>query len=602
MLSKLAINLPIFRWLNIAHISLVLVGLMWVLPFLYYYHAYPLTTFYSEWGAAMLGLSASVLLLARQYWVQPEIPRIVLLPLGLMLLVLLQFLLGKITYFDQALLFTLYMLWVILLMMLGRALREQFGLATMAGVLAAFLLLGAELSALAGILQHYRGHSFLDSVITAKISIAVYGNLAQPNHFANYIALGLISLGLLRRYLRSWQIVLLALPLLYVLVLSGSRSSWLYLLATAVMAYMWQRRDQSCKYLLYYTLLLLAGFGLMHWLVNLPWLNGTTGSVTTMQRMMAGDTNGSIRLHLWHEAWLIFSQFPLLGAGWGQFAWQHFQLGPVLKATNINGLYNNAHNLPLMLAAEMGLAGLLILLGSLGVWLRHGLRVQLTVTHWWGYAVLAVLGIHSLLEYPLWYAYFIGISAILLGALDTGTYRLELHRLGHFSWVRLSVAAILLLGLLSLVQLQQGYQRLERIVAMRPQVADDKTFMNRIRDGLVEVHGVSILLPYAELFMNNFIDLSSDDLDSKLALNERAMKFVPISSVVYLRASLLALNGRQDEARLQIERAIWAYPGDFPMQQQRLSIWAQKDPARFAALLEFAVQKNEEYVSAISTK
>ncbi len=580
---------------------------MWVLPFQYYYHAYPLTTFYSEWGTAMLGLSASVFLLGRQHWVQPEIPRIVLLPVGLMLLVLLQFLLGKITYFDQALLFSLYMLWVILLMLLGRALREQFGLATMAGVLAAFLLLGAELSALAGIIQHYRWHTFLDSVITAKINIAVYGNLAQPNHFANYITLGLISLGLLRRHLRAWQMVLLALPLLYVLVLSGSRSSWLYLLALSVLAYMWQRRELSCKYLLYYSLLLLAGFGLMHWVVQLPWLSGAAGSVTTMERMMSGDTNGSIRLYLWHEAWLIFSQYPVLGAGWGQFAWQHFQLGPVLKATNIHGLYNNAHNLPIHLAAEMGLAGVLILLGSLGVWLWQGLRVQLTVAHWWGYAVLTVLGIHSMLEYPLWYAYFIGIAALLLGALDNSSYRLELRRLGRFSWVHLSVAAILLLGLLSLVQMQQGYQRLERVIAMRPQAADDKNYINRMRDGLVVVHGIPMLQPYAELFMNNFIDLGndglgSDDLDRKLELNERSVKFVPTSTVVYLRASLLALSGRQDEAKLQIERAIWAYPGDFPLQRHGLSTRAQKDPAHFSSLLEFALQKYEEYASAVSTK
>ena len=598
MLSKLAMNLPGKHWLNLAHISLILLGLMWVLPFQYYYHAYPLTTFYSEWGAAILGLSASVFLLGKQHWVQPEIPRIVLLPVGLMLLALLQFMLGKITYFDQALLFTLYMLWVTLLMMLGRALRQQFGLTTMAMFLAAFLLLGAELGAVAGILQHYRWSTFLDSVITSKNSIAVYGNLAQPNHYANYITLGLISLGLLRSHLRSWQMVLLALPLLYVLVLSGSRSSWLYLLAMAVMAYMWQRKDKTCKPVLHYTLLLLAGFGLMHWVVQLPWLSGAAGgSVTTMQRMMSGDTNGSIRLYLWHEAWLIFSQYPMLGAGWGQFAWQHFQLGPVLKATHINGLYNNAHNLPIHLAAEMGLAGVLILLGSLAVWLRQGIRAQLTVAHWWGYAVLAVLCIHSMLEYPLWYAYFIGIAAILLGALDAGTYRLELRRLG-----RLSVAAILLLGLLTLVQLQQGYQRLERVVSLRPQSADDKNFTQAVRGGLLEVHGIPMLQPYAELFMNNFIDLSSNDLDRKLELNERSAKFVPISTVVYLRASLLALNGRQDEAKLQIERAIWAYPGDFPLQRNGLSALAQKDPEHFSALLEFAIQKHEEYASAISTK
>jgi len=580
-----------------AHISLAFVGLMWVLPFLYYYHAYPLTTFYQEWGAAVLGLLASSFLLAKKYWQQPEIPRIVLLPIMLLLVALLQFMLGKTVYFDQTLLFALYMLWVALLMMLGYGLRAKLGLPLMATVLASFLLLGAELNAVIGILQHYRWHTFLDSVVTAKNNIAVYGNLAQPNHYANYITMGLISLGLLRVHLRSWQVVLLVLPLLFVLVLSGSRSSWLYLLGMLALAFVWQRRDKSCRHLLNYSLLLLAGFGLMHWAVQIPWLVGSSGSVTTMQRMMAGDTSGNIRLYLWHEAWLIFTRFPLLGAGLGQYAWQHFQLGPVLHDIHINGLYNNAHNLVMQLAAEMGLAGVLVLLVTLGMWLWQSVRTPHTIYHWWGYAVMSVLGIHSMLEYPLWYAYFLGVAAIMLGMLDSSAYRLELRGLG-----RLSVSAILLLGLISLVQFRQGYQHLEHALTSRAQSAEDKNSAQRIRDGLLQVSNNPLLRPYAELFLNNWIDVNAENLDKKLALNERTVKFIPISSVVYRRAWLLALANRQDEARLQVERSIWSYPGDFPAQEKELRVLAQKDPEHFSALLEFAIKKYEEYLHAVSAQ
>lgn len=594
MLNKPAINLPGMRLPTPAHISLTLVGLMWVLPFLYYYHAYPLTTFYHEWFAAILGLCASIFLLSGQHWLQPEIPRIVMLPIGLMMVALLQFIAGKAVYFDQTLLFALYMLWAALLMMLGRALRLQFGLAAMAMFLAAFLLLGAELSALAGILQQYRWHTFLDSVVTSKNNIAVYGNLAQPNHFADYITLGLISLGLLRKYLRVWQMVLLALPLLFVLVLSGSRSSWLYLLSLAVMAFVWQRKDNSLRGLFHYSLLLLSGFALMHWIVQMPWLSGSTGTVTTMQRMMAGDTNGSVRLYLWHEAWLVFSQFPLLGAGWGQFAWQHFQFGPVLHATYITGLYNNAHNLLMHLAAEMGIAGVFILLATVGVWLWQSVRaIRYTPAHWWGYGILVVIGIHSMLEYPLWYAYFLGIAAILLGALDYGSYRLELGRLG-----RLSVASVLILGFLSLGMLMHNYHSLELAISARPGPAEDKNISQNVRDRLIALQKAPLLRPYAELFMNNYIDISRDALDSKMAFNDRAEKFIPVSFVVYRRALLLALDNRQDEARLQMERAIRAFPEDFPVQKAKLEELARNDAEHFSALLEFAVQKYKEYSSA----
>jgi len=582
-----------FSRIGLARISLIFVGLMWVLPFLNYVHAYPMTTFYQEWGAVALGLCAMFLLVTQRYWQQPEIPRIVLLPIGLMLLVLVQLALGKVAYFGQALLITLYLLWVALLIMLGQRLREQLGLPVLTTALAAFLLLGAELNALIGVLQHYRWHTFLDTVVVVKTGSAVFGNLAQPNHFADYIALGLISLGLLRMrwQMHAWLVALLAVPLLFVLALSGSRSSWLYLLFMAGLAFLWQRRDKSCLPLLYYCLLLVFGFALMNGVVQLPWFSAGTSAA---QRLLEGGTGNSIRLYLWREAWLIFTQFPLLGAGFGQFAWQHFQLGPELRNTGITGLYNNAHNLVMQIAAEMGLSGLLILLGALALWFWQARNAQRTVYHWWGYCLLAVLAIHSLLEYPLWYAYFLGVAAITLGMLDNTTYRLELRGVG-----RLSVTAILLLGALSMLQLWQGYHNLERALAERPTSASDSGYSKRAREGLLALYGQPLLQPYAELFMSSTLTVGADYLADKRALNTRAMHFIPIGTVVYREALLLALSGEEIAAQSQIERAIWSYPGNFPQANDELRTLAQEDPAHFATLLEFALQKYEERQHAV---
>ena len=576
--------------MELAHISLVFIGLMWVLPFLYWVHAYPITTFYQEWGAAVLGLCAMSLLVAQRHWQQPEIPRIVLLPIGLMLLALMQFALGKVPYFGQTLLITLYLLWATLLIMLGHRLREQLGLPVVVTWLAAFLLLGAELNALIGVLQHYAWRTFLDSVVVVKLSSAVFGNMAQPNHFANYIALGLISLGLLHMHwrMRIWQVALLAAPLLFVLVLAGSRSSWLYLLCIAGMTFLWQRRDKAYLPLLHYSLTLLLGFALMHFVVQLPWLAGSTGSVTGVERLIAQMGGSSVRLYIWREAWLIFTQFPLMGAGFGQFAWQHFQFGPVFRNAGIAGLYNNAHSLVMQVAAEMGLAGLLVLFGTLALWFWQARSAQRTIYHWWGYGLLAVLAIHSMLEYVLWYAYFLGVAALMLGMLDNTTYRLKLWGMG-----RLSVAAILLLGVLSMLQLWQGYRNLEEVMA--------RGNVNRVRAGLVALYGQPLLQPYAELFVSSMPPASTDHLADKRASNERAMRFIPISPVVYGEALLLVLSGEQTAAQLQMERAIWSYPGDFPQASEQLRALAREDPIHFAALLEFALQKYEEWQRAVHT-
>lgn len=597
--TLLALRLP---QVSLAHISLALVGLMWVLPFLHYRHQYPLTTFDQEWWSALLGLLALGLLTARGFWQQPAVPRIVQLPAALIAIVLVQWLLHKVTYFDQALLYVLYLLFALLLMVLGARLRECLGLAKLAQVLAIFLLIGAELSALIGVLQHFRWHTPLDAVVVLKVSASVFGNLAQPNHFANYIVLGLISLGLLQqqKQLRTGVVVLLAAPLLLVLTLSGSRSSWLYLLMMGGLAWWCAWRDAALRPLLRYCLLLLVGLGLMHLLVQLPFMAGAGVSTTTVQRLFADAGSGAIRLYLWREAGLMFANAPWLGVGFGQFGWHHFQLVPTLHPDNISGLYNNAHNLIFQLAAETGSVGLLALFGALGMWLYGVQRCHASssgaapdAAHWWGYAALGVLAIHSLVEYPLWYIYFIAIAAILLGALDETHYRLELRNIG-----RIVVLAAILLGLASLMQLRTGYQQLKDTLAIRPVSGHEAEAAQRTRNGLLAVYAGTLLAPYAELLMSSLIEVNDEHLKEKLEMNTRVMHFVPTGAVVYRQALLLAQANQPEQAKAVLEQAIWSYPEDAVM-RRKLSALAEKDPAHFAALLEFALQKEQEHARAV---
>lgn len=527
-----SIRLPDIKWI---HISLSLVGLMWVFPFLHYRHENPLTAFDQEWWSAMLGLFALTLLTAREFWKQPEIPRITQLPIALIAVVILQLALRKVAYFDQALLYAMYFLFAGLLMVLGARLRDSFGLTRLAQVLAAFLLIGASLNAAIGVVQHFHWHTPLDSMIIGKVSLHLYGNIAQHNHFANYIAMGLISLGLLFQQgkLKAVYVALLAVLLLFVMTLSGSRSSWLYLLMMSGLAWWWARKDEAMRPLLIYSVALIAGFGLMHLAVQLPFLAGTN-DINTLGRMyrelLSNDAGQSstvwMKFYMWHEAVLMLIQSPWLGVGFGQFAWHHFQLLPELRANYMFGLYNNAHNLVFQLAAEAGLAGLLALFGSLGIWFYGLRRASQSAAHWWGYALLGVLAIHSMLEYPLWYTYFIAIAAILLGALDETRYRLELRNAG-----RLLLSLILLMSLLSLIQLRISYQLLKDTLAINPASGNVAESSQRIREGMVAVHERPLLSPYAEIYILARTDVDADHLKEKLAVSSNVMRFSPTGGI-----------------------------------------------------------------------
>ena len=87
-------------------------------------------------------------------------------------------------------------------------------------------------------------------------------------------------------------------------------------------------------------------------------------------------------------------------------------------------ILDNAHNLPLHLAVELGVPVALLVCGGL-VWLIGTAKPwqERDPTRQMAWGILAVIGLHSLLEYPLWYGPFqmavVLCVAILSGVLDT---------------------------------------------------------------------------------------------------------------------------------------------------------------------------------------
>jgi hypothetical protein len=101
----------------------------------------------------------------------------------------------------------------------------------------------------------------------------------------------------------------------------------------------------------------------------------------------------------------LIAQKPWFGWGWGELDYAHFvTLYPSERFCEILG---NAHNLPLHLAVELGLPFALTFWGVL-VWLvlRAKPWREPEATRQMAWAVLAAIGLHSMLEYPLWYAPF----------------------------------------------------------------------------------------------------------------------------------------------------------------------------------------------------
>jgi len=556
-----------------SRLSLVFVGLMGVVPFLQWKHYYPITDFYTEWVAAFLGLCA----LACNYRRLSRLPLVSLVPLALMLLIWLQFLLGRVTYPQQAALASLYLVWGSLLAMLGYALKGEFGLEKIVRTLAWFVLAGGLASGVAAVLQHYFDHAAFGVFVTPDASGGVYGNLAQQNHFSDYMTLAIASLLYLAASRKIHRLAALPLGgfLLFMLALSGSRSAWLYLAALTLLALFLHGRQRN-GVLLSAALLLVPAFALMQFLAHFSFLGGH-GTMTSGDRLLVIGRDSGIRLYLWREAWMMFLKAPLIGVGFGQFAWHHFGYGPVFNDPQITGLYSNAHDIAFHLLAETGLAGVLLVFGGIFFWARR-IDIAFDIHAWWLFAVLLVIALHSLDEYPLWYAHFLGIFMLFLGMGEARSLRLP----GAQGVTILLLAA----GSYLMAGLMRDYLDLEGL--LYPSYHNGKPPLKpaALYDALYRFRKGTLLVPYVEYPMAEMLPVDETNLDGKLRLSRRALHFSPSGMLVYRRAALLALAGREGAAKLEIRRAAWSDPDLLEDALDLYSDLAEKEPGKFEPLVE----------------
>jgi hypothetical protein len=143
-----------------------------------------------------------------------------------------------------------------------------------------------------------------------------------------------------------------------------------------------------------------------------------------------GDISSS-RYAIWRNTLALIAEQPWAGVGWGNFniAWT---LTPFVDRPI--AFFDHSHNALLQLAVEVGIPVALLVLVLLGaaLWGARGALGRAMVGGTAGntggalpmaypgraaLVMLAVLAAHSLLEYPLWYAYFLLPAAWVLGVV-----------------------------------------------------------------------------------------------------------------------------------------------------------------------------------------
>ncbi len=272
------------------------------------------------------------------------------------------------------------------------------------------------------------------------------GNIRQPNHLSSLLlwsALAVVALLELGRLRRAWAGLLMAAAVLAVM-LTASRTGLVSVLLLAVWGVA-DRRLSTTGRLLLVTAPIVYALG---WLFMAWWASGGGHAFGGTARLAEADVSGS-RFAIWANTLEMIRQQPWTGVGFGEFnfAWTltAFPHRPI-------AFFDHTHNLPLQFAVEFGLPLAALILALLGWALFQAWRsaptesAEAALSQRCAWMIVAMIALHSQLEYPLWYAYFLLPAAWAWGyGLGRGNRLVSRHGLAAGG------VALALLGVLSVV-------------------------------------------------------------------------------------------------------------------------------------------------------
>ena len=148
------------------------------------------------------------------------------------------------------------------------------------------------------------------------------------------------------------------------------------------------------------------------------WAQATGHAFGGEGRFSADGDISSSRFAIWRDTLQLIAQNPWTGVGWGRFnfAWS---LTPFPHRPT--AFFDHTHNLFLQFAVELGIP-LALLVSALLMWAfwcatKNAWRASGTqgvaLRSCW--VMLLLVALHSQLEYPLWYAYFLLPAAFMWG-------------------------------------------------------------------------------------------------------------------------------------------------------------------------------------------
>jgi len=254
------------------------------------------------------------------------------------------------------------------------------------------------------------------SILLSPVSDSgrTFGFIRQPNHQGGFLSLAIASCLFLHQIgkLGPATAIFSSTLLTFALLTTGSRTALIQLFSILSIAFLFSRNPTSK---IRGIALSIAAFTIIAWTM-LYWSASSGGlDFYGNQKLTQTASEGfGVRKTLWLQTMQMIGDCHWTGCGILHYPATYY-LGGYSTQTGL--VFSNAHNIVLQLAFDHGILVLatVIFLAALGL-IKAKIKINSPAKNY-ALSIIFCIGVHSMLEFPLWYTYFLIPASFFWGFL-----------------------------------------------------------------------------------------------------------------------------------------------------------------------------------------
>lgn len=417
----------------------VLLGISYLIPL----HYNPWSTFLSE----ILVYICCFFFFLNFYKEKIILPKILVPILFLSTLPLFQYLFGQVYFLSHALINSTYLLtlFLVITVVFNIVNNNEYEKAYF------FIKISWMFVAVGGVntflaIYQWLNMDFNTSLVTSLGGSRPFANFAQPNNMATFQIISFLSLIYLylKQKFKFYLFFILSIASIFSIALTQSRTAVVALISL-LLVFIVFRKIAHIKVLVYYFFSVIIYFLLSIYLVNISSFIAKIFGLNPINISSSVDrgVSSSGRIDFWIQMYYAILERPWFGYGWNQTALAQYQN---METYPISVWITSSHNLLVDIIVWCGIPiGVFFILYSSYLIFSSILKIK-KIEELFAFYMIVTLLVHSMLEYPLHYAYFLIPFGIFIAIILSANPNLKFYT---FSFKYIAIYSFyLLMGLI----------------------------------------------------------------------------------------------------------------------------------------------------------